>query len=156
MRWGRECESRTFFDNLAVDHVRRLFGHRRHKPGEQIRRATPRFRPEYRGSGWHCAGRRVFLHPGQCGPDEDRERVEQPHHQLGQASGHSIEGEDINDKILFFLTVKGGIAAGWAFRDLKTTGIVPKALVFGTSNPVVAQGAIFAGITLTRDGRVTR
>jgi uncharacterized protein len=63
--------------------------------------------------------------------------------------GHAIEGENIKDKILFFPTAKGGIAAGWAFHDLKTKGVAPKALVFGVSNPVMVQGAIFAGISIT-------
>jgi predicted aconitase with swiveling domain len=63
--------------------------------------------------------------------------------------GHAIEGENIKDKILFFPTAKGGIAAGWAFHDLKTKGIAPKALVFGVTNPVMVQGAVFAGITIT-------
>ncbi len=63
--------------------------------------------------------------------------------------GHALEGENIKDRILFFPTAKGGIAAGWAFHDLKTKGIAPKALVFGVTNPVMVQGAVFAGITIT-------
>jgi len=63
--------------------------------------------------------------------------------------GHALEGENIKDRILFFPSAKGGIAAGWAFHDLKTKGIAPKALVFGVTNPVMVQGALFAGITIT-------
>ena len=63
--------------------------------------------------------------------------------------GHAIEGENIKDRVLFFPTAKGGIAAGWAFYDLETKGIAPKALVFGVTNPVMVQGAVFAGITIT-------
>lgn len=63
--------------------------------------------------------------------------------------GHALEGENIKDKILFFPTAKGGIAAGWAFYDLKTKGIAPKAFIFGVTNPVMVQGAVFAGITVT-------
>ncbi len=63
--------------------------------------------------------------------------------------GHAIEGENIKDKVLFFPTAKGGIAAGWAFYDLKTKGIAPKAIVFGVTNPVMVQGAVFAGISIT-------
>ena len=69
--------------------------------------------------------------------------------------GHAIGGENIKDKILFFPSAKGGIAAGWAFHDLKTKGIAPKALVFGVSNPVMVQGAVFAGITITEAARET-
>lgn len=63
--------------------------------------------------------------------------------------GHAVEGENIKDKVLFFPTAKGGIAAGWAFFDLKTKGIAPKAFVFGVTNPVMVQGAVFAGIAIT-------
>ncbi len=63
--------------------------------------------------------------------------------------GHALEGENIKDKILFFPTAKGGIAAGWAFYDIKTKGIAPKAFIFGVTNPVMVQGAVFAGISIT-------
>ena len=63
--------------------------------------------------------------------------------------GHKLEGVNIRDKILFFPTAKGGIAAGWAFYDIKAKGIAPKALIFGVTNPVMVQGAVFANITIT-------
>jgi hypothetical protein len=63
--------------------------------------------------------------------------------------GHALEGVSIVDKILFFPTAKGGIAAGWAFYDIKHKGIAPKAFCFGVTNPVMVQGAVFAGITIT-------
>jgi predicted aconitase with swiveling domain len=63
--------------------------------------------------------------------------------------GHRLEGISIKDKILFFPTAKGGIAAGWAFHDIKGKGIAPRAFVFGVTNPVMVQGAIFADIAIT-------
>ena len=63
--------------------------------------------------------------------------------------GHDLEGVSIVDKICVFASAKGGIAAGWAYYDLKTKGLAPRALLFGEVNPVMVQGAIFAGITLT-------
>lgn len=63
--------------------------------------------------------------------------------------GHQLEGVNIRDKILFFPTAKGGIAAGWAFYDIKAKGIAPKALIFGVTNPVMVQGAVFANLTIT-------
>ncbi len=63
--------------------------------------------------------------------------------------GHKLEGTNIRDKICFFPTAKGGIAAGWAFYDIKAKGIAPRALVFGITNPVMVQGAVFAGIAIT-------
>ena len=59
------------------------------------------------------------------------------------------EGMSIVDKICFFPTAKGGIAAGWAFYDIKWKKIAPKAFIFGVTNPVMVQGAIFAGIPIT-------
>lgn len=63
--------------------------------------------------------------------------------------GHKLEGINIRDKICFFPTAKGGIAAGWAFFDIKHKGIGPKALVFGVTNPVMVQGAVFADMAIT-------
>lgn len=69
----------------------------------------------------------------------------------GQISrpGHALEGHNIKDTILITPSAKGGIAAGWAFYDIKHKGIAPKAFVFGVTNPVMVQGAVFAGITIT-------
>jgi predicted aconitase with swiveling domain len=63
--------------------------------------------------------------------------------------GHKLEGLNITDKILFFPSAKGGIAAGWAFYDIRNKGYAPKALVFGVTNPVMVQGAVFANIPIT-------
>jgi predicted aconitase with swiveling domain len=63
--------------------------------------------------------------------------------------GHKLEGCNIRDKILFFPSAKGGIAAGWAFYDIRNKGYAPKALVFGVTNPVMVQGAVFADIPIT-------
>jgi uncharacterized protein len=70
---------------------------------------------------------------------------------MGEVSrpGHAIAGENIAGKVLFFPTAKGGIAAGWAFYDLASKALAPKAIVFGKTNPVMVQGAVFAGITIT-------
>ena len=63
--------------------------------------------------------------------------------------GHRLEGQSIRDRICFFPTAKGGIAAGWAFNDIRAKGIAPRAFVFGVANPVMVQGAILAGIPIT-------
>lgn len=69
--------------------------------------------------------------------------------------GHHLEGQSIVDKICFFPTAKGGIAAGWAFHDIAHKKLAPKAFLFGVTNPVMVQGAVFAGITLTEGFSVT-
>ena len=58
--------------------------------------------------------------------------------------GHSAEGQSIKDRILIIPTVKGGVAAGWAFFDLLHKGIAPRGLIFGRLNPVMVQGAVLA------------
>lgn len=63
--------------------------------------------------------------------------------------GHKLEGQNIRDRICFFPTAKGGIAAGWAFNDIRAKGIAPRAFVFGVTNPVMVQGAVLAGIPIT-------
>jgi len=63
--------------------------------------------------------------------------------------GHRLEGQSIVDRICLFPTAKGGIAAGWAFNDIKGKQLAPRALLFGVTNPVMVQGAVFAGITIT-------
>ncbi|HYZ32136.1 MAG TPA: DUF126 domain-containing protein [Crenalkalicoccus sp.] len=63
--------------------------------------------------------------------------------------GHALEGTRIADRICFFPSAKGGIAAGWAFQDIKAKGIAPRAFIFGVTNPVMVQGAVLAGIPIT-------
>lgn len=62
--------------------------------------------------------------------------------------GHSAEGQSIKDRILVIPTVKGGVAAGWAFFDLVHKAIAPRGLVFGKLNPVMVQGAVLAGMPI--------
>lgn len=63
--------------------------------------------------------------------------------------GHSLEGHSVRDKIMIIPSAKGGVAAGWAFGDIAEKGFALKALVFGKLNPVMVQGAVFAGMTIT-------
>jgi len=63
--------------------------------------------------------------------------------------GHALEGERLAGKILFTPVAKGGVAAGWAFFDMLAKGFAPTAFVFGKTNPVMVQGAVFAGIPIT-------
>jgi predicted aconitase with swiveling domain len=62
--------------------------------------------------------------------------------------GHPLAGQSIAGRVLVFPGVQGGVAAGWAFLDLKGRGLAPLALVFGRTNPVMVQGAVLAGLTL--------
>jgi len=62
------------------------------------------------------------------------------------------------DRILVLLGAKGGVASAWMLREMVRSGISPKALVFNTVNPILAQGAAFAELPLVdrfQDGDVT-
>lgn len=62
--------------------------------------------------------------------------------------GHQLDGQRISGKILVCDFARGGIAAGWALNSLKAKDFAPLAIVFRRANPVMVQGAIFAGIPI--------
>jgi len=62
--------------------------------------------------------------------------------------GHKAEGASIRDKVLVITTSKGGVAAGWAFYDLKCRGLAPKALICRSTNTVFVQGCVLADIPI--------
>src|SRR5579863_6316209 len=61
---------------------------------------------------------------------------------------HQLAGQSYVGRILVLDQAKGGVATAWMLRDMKERGIVPLALVFNRVNPILAQGAAFAGVTL--------
>ena len=71
---------------------------------------------------------------------------------------HALAGQSYQGRILVLDQAKGGVATAWMLRDMHERGIVPLALVFNRVNPILAQGAAFAGVTLIDrcvDGDVT-
>jgi predicted aconitase with swiveling domain len=61
---------------------------------------------------------------------------------------HQLAGQSYVGRILVLDEAKGGVATAWMLRDMKERGIVPLALVFNRVNPILAQGAAFAGVAL--------
>jgi predicted aconitase with swiveling domain len=61
---------------------------------------------------------------------------------------HKLEGQSYAGKILVLETAKGGVASAWMLYEMRSRGLFPAALVFNSVNPIVAQGAALAGITL--------
>ena len=61
---------------------------------------------------------------------------------------HKLAGRSYADRILVLDTAKGGVATAWMLHDMKARGIVPRALIFNRLNPIIAQGAAFAGVAL--------
>ncbi len=61
---------------------------------------------------------------------------------------HDLYGQSLVGKVGVFTTAKGGVATAWALLDMKARGVAPKALLFGTTNPIMVQGAVLAGIPI--------
>ncbi|MFC4004021.1 aconitase X swivel domain-containing protein [Prauserella oleivorans] len=61
---------------------------------------------------------------------------------------HDLFGESVAGRVLVVPTAKGGTATGWRLLDLRSRGLAPAALLLRTTNPVLVQGAVFAGIPI--------
>ena len=72
---------------------------------------------------------------------------------------HKLVGQSYVDKILVLNTSKGGVASAWMLYEMKARGMAPKAILFNTSNTILAQGAALADMALCdrfEDGDVTQ
>jgi uncharacterized protein len=71
---------------------------------------------------------------------------------------HRLAGQSYVGKVLVLDTAKGGVATAWMLHEMASRGVVPLALVFNSVNPIMAQGAVFGGVTLLAgfDGDITR
>jgi hypothetical protein len=61
---------------------------------------------------------------------------------------HDLYGESIVGKILVHTTAKGGVATAWALYEMRARGTAPLAILFSTTNPIMVQGAVLAGLSL--------
>lgn len=61
---------------------------------------------------------------------------------------HELYGVSLVGKVCVFDTAKGGVATAWALLDMKQRGVAPAALIFRTTNPIMVQGAVLAGIPI--------
>jgi len=95
------------------------------------------------GFGPNIEGEALVSHQGfNARYDMDRRRG------VFSRPSHDLHPNSFVDRILVFTTAKGGVATSWAMNDLKAKGIAPKALIFRRANPIVAQGAVFAGLPI--------
>jgi len=72
---------------------------------------------------------------------------------------HKLAGQSYVDKIMVFNTAKGGVASAWMLHEMKSRGIAPKAILFNSVNPILAQGAALANMAMCdrfEDGDVTQ
>jgi predicted aconitase with swiveling domain len=71
---------------------------------------------------------------------------------------HTLAGQSYVDRILVLDQAKGGVASAWMLHEMMARRVVPRALIFNRVNPILAQGAAFAGLALVdrcSDGDVT-
>jgi uncharacterized protein len=61
---------------------------------------------------------------------------------------HALYGQNYVGKVLVLDMAKGGVASAWMLRDMLAGGMAPAALLLNYANPVIAQGAAFANLTL--------
>jgi predicted aconitase with swiveling domain len=61
---------------------------------------------------------------------------------------HKLYGQSYLDRILILARAKGGVATAWMLKDMIDRGIAPKALILNAANPIMAQGAAFAGLPM--------
>lgn len=62
--------------------------------------------------------------------------------------GHALYGRSYVGRVLVLDRAKGGVASAWMFNEMVARGLAPAALLLNWSNPVLAQGAALAGLTL--------
>lgn len=60
--------------------------------------------------------------------------------------GHALFGRSYVGKVLVLKGAKGGVATAWMLHEMASRGMAPLALVLNTANPIMAQGAAFAGL----------
>jgi predicted aconitase with swiveling domain len=70
---------------------------------------------------------------------------------------HKLAGQRYVGRVLVLDTAKGGVASAWMLHDMAARGVAPLALVLNSVNPILAQGAALAELTLLVgfDGDVT-
>lgn len=61
---------------------------------------------------------------------------------------HVLFGQSYVGRILVLNAAKGGVATAWMLREMLSRGLAPAALLLNFANPIMAQGAAFAGLPL--------
>jgi hypothetical protein len=72
---------------------------------------------------------------------------------------HKLAGQSYVDKILVFNTAKGGVASAWMLHEMVSRKVAPRAILFNSVNPILAQGGALANMTICdrfEEGDVTR
>ncbi|MCB1743235.1 MAG: DUF126 domain-containing protein [Gammaproteobacteria bacterium] len=60
---------------------------------------------------------------------------------------HALHGQSYVGRVLILNNAKGGVATSWMLREMLQRGMAPAALLLNRANPIMVQGAAFAGLT---------
>ena len=71
-------------------------------------------------------------------------------------SGHPLEGQSIAGRVLVFPTAKGSTVGSYILYRLRKAGLAPAGLINSESEPIVAVGAIIAGIPMVDHVDITQ
>lgn len=105
------------------------------------------------GIGGTVRGRALVAKDGfSARYDLDRERG------VFSRPSHALYGRSYVGRVLVLDQAKGGVASSWMLREMMESGKAPAALLLNFANPVMAQGAAFAGLPLVDrfDGDITQ
>ena len=61
---------------------------------------------------------------------------------------HKLAGQSYVGRVLVLDTAKGGVATAWMLHEMRSRDKAPRALVFNSVNPILAQGAALADIAM--------
>ena len=61
---------------------------------------------------------------------------------------HALAGQSYRGRILVLDQAKGGVATAWMLHEMGAREVIPLALIFNRVNPILAQGAALAGMTM--------
>jgi predicted aconitase with swiveling domain len=61
---------------------------------------------------------------------------------------HKLYSQSYDGKILVLNVAKGGVATAWMLKEMVSRGVAPKAIILNFANPIMAQGAAFANLSL--------
>lgn len=61
---------------------------------------------------------------------------------------HRLHGVSYVGKVLVLNIAKGGVATAWMLHEMASRDMAPAALLLNAANPIIAQGAAFAGFPL--------
>ena len=61
---------------------------------------------------------------------------------------HKLFNQSYVNKILVLNVAKGGVATAWMLKSMVDINVAPKAILLNFANPIIAQGAAHANLTL--------